>query len=481
MKVQKQMLINLTTKLFVMLFCASVTFVILAIVVFPRLEESLDLRVQAMAEILADEAGNPRLAGQDRELRMAAFELSTHSPDFRYLGVLDSAGRTIVQQGEGDLQIALDMIGPGARDTLLFDDGSNRIAVAPLWDGDQPLGHAVYVESAQSTKKAQSLFILVCVLSLLLAGAIAVFNVLRFNSRVTVPVAQLKEHAQAASHGQLLAAQLEGNPLDEIEETVKAFHDLVRKYQQLHTSLSENTSELASVAGQMFGTAREQEVMATEQASATEEIGRTMESLLSSSEKIAQSSQGVLASAQETQSTNEVISSHIQELVSLGHQIGDVLGTIKDIANRADLLALNAALEGTKAGEVGQGFSLVAGEMRRLAESTIGSVGDIKVLVENIGRASQSSVLAMEQGMKLSMDTTDAAQRITLITQQQRSGTEQVMRSIEEITTLLQHGLSGVKQLTSAAEQLSTLSHSMRDTVQHFTHVDDQEGGGVDG
>ena len=113
------------------------------------------------------------------------------------------------------------------------------------------------------TKKAQSLFILVCVLSLLLAGAIAVFNVLRFNSRVTVPVAQLKEHAQAASHGQLLAAQLEGNPLDEIEETVKAFHDLVRNYQQLHTSLSENTSELASVAGQMFGTAREQEVMAT--------------------------------------------------------------------------------------------------------------------------------------------------------------------------------------------------------------------------
>ncbi len=481
MRVEKQMLINLTTKLVVMLFGACLTFVILAMVVFPRLDESLDMRVRAMAEILAGEASTPRAASQDRELRMAAFELSTHSPDFRYLGVLDSAGRTVVQQGEGDLEIAIEMVGPGYRETVLLDNGDDRIAVAPLWDGEQPLGHAIYVETAKSTKATKRLFILVCILSLLIAAAIAVFNVMRFNSRVTLPVAQLKEHAQAASHGQLLATQLQGNPIEEIEETVKAFHELVRKYQQLHTSLSENTSELASVAGQMFGTAREQEVMATEQASATEEIGRTMESLLSSSEKIAQSSQGVLASAQETQSTNEVISAHIQELVSLGNQIGDVLGTIKDIANRADLLALNAALEGTKAGEVGQGFSLVAGEMRRLAESTIGSVGDIKVLVENIGRASQSSVLAMEQGMKLSMDTTDAAQRITLITQQQRSGTEQVMRSIEEITTLLQHGLSGVKQLTSAAEQLSTLSHSMRDTVQHFTRADEQESGGADG
>lgn len=284
-------------------------------------------------------------------------------------------------------------------------------------------------------------------------------------TRIAEPLQRLRSQTQRAAQIGPSAIADDPGAHPDIRESARSLRQTVSELHDVRQQLSATTGELASMATEMFGTAKEQEVMASEQASAVEEIGRTMESLLSSSEDISESSQGVLGSAQKSQSTNQTISAHIQELISLGNQIGDVLDIIKGIANRADLLALNAALEGTKAGEAGKGFSLVAAEMRRLAENTVGSVGDIKALVGDVGKASQSSIRAMADGARLSDDTTDAAQRITLITQQQRSSTEQVMRSIEEITNLLQHNLAGVRGLTATAEQLSKLSESLRSSV----------------
>ena len=79
-------------------------------------------------------------------------------------------------------------------------------------------------------------------------------------------------------------------------------------------------------------------------------------------------------------------------------QIGKVVEFINEIADKSDLLALNAELEGTKAGEVGRGFSLVAAEMRRLAENVITSTRAIEQLIEEIRDATNAAVMATEAG-----------------------------------------------------------------------------------
>ena len=70
-------------------------------------------------------------------------------------------------------------------------------------------------------------------------------------------------------------------------------------------------------------------------------------------------------------------------------QIGKIVEFINGVADKSDLLALNAELEGTKAGEVGRGFSLVAAEMRRLAENVLESTKEIEGLIEEIREATQ--------------------------------------------------------------------------------------------
>jgi methyl-accepting chemotaxis protein len=144
------------------------------------------------------------------------------------------------------------------------------------------------------------------------------------------------------------------------------------------------------------------------------------------------------------------------------------LSLIQDIADRSDLLALNAALEGTKAGEVGRGFSLVAAEMRRLSEHVVDSVRDIRKLVADMHQASHASVLATEEGIKLARDTAAAAVKISDAVLRQREGTAQVKTAVVDIVGAVNDSLVGSADNTRNAESLLQLSHDLKIAAKNF-------------
>jgi methyl-accepting chemotaxis protein len=170
-------------------------------------------------------------------------------------------------------------------------------------------------------------------------------------------------------------------------------------------------------------------------------------------------------------------------------RIGTVVEVIDEIADRSDLLALNAALEGAKAGEAGRGFSIVAQEMRRLAENVMESTREIKNLIgeireathaakeasdgnkrmaadgERLGGAAMSSVMGILAGAQ---GTSDAARVIHLATQQQRSATEQVVQSMGEIESVTREAQAGSRQATGAAAELARLAERLAAMVQRF-------------
>ncbi|MGE3854328.1 MAG: methyl-accepting chemotaxis protein, partial [Planctomycetota bacterium] len=220
-------------------------------------------------------------------------------------------------------------------------------------------------------------------------------------------------------------------------EMSRAINRLVATQAELVRQLTETSIQLNSGAAEIFATSRQSESNSTEQASSVEETKRTMKNLLESSSRIAESAHIVYQNAEQTMDNIRLIAERLSDLVAHNQKIGEILDFVKEIADRSDLLALNASLEGTRAGEAGRGFTLVAAEMRRLAENVMDSVKDIKQLVADVRGSSQASVLATEEDMKLGAETTESAKRITFITQQQQTGTEQVSRSMDEISELL--------------------------------------------
>ena len=125
------------------------------------------------------------------------------------------------------------------------------------------------------------------------------------------------------------------------------------------------SDRLTKVSQDLLSAARAREASAAEEAAAVEETRRTMDMLLSSAQKIADSASAVLGNAERTLDGNRDIADRIELLNRHAEKVAEILASIMQVADRTDLLALNAALEGTKAGEAGKGFTLVAKDAAR--------------------------------------------------------------------------------------------------------------------
>lgn len=263
---------------------------------------------------------------------------------------------------------------------------------------------------------------------------------------------------------------------DEIGELGVQLNAIAQYLDELVRNIGHTASQVNSAASEMASTASEHQRGASEQSSAVEETQRTMQSILASTEQVNAAIDTVLQNAEQTLAKNQVIAESISTLSAQTDGITEVLSTIKDIANKAELLALNAALEGTKAGEVGRGFSLVATQMQRLAENVQRAVGDIKSLTETIRRASAGSVLATEEGTKLATDTTRSAREIRLVTQQHQNGTRQVSMAMDDVAGVAQQSAASSRQIQASSEDLAALSLQLLDITSRFRISSEHDG-----
>jgi methyl-accepting chemotaxis protein len=295
-----------------------------------------------------------------------------------------------------------------------------------------------------------------------------------------------------------LAPLLEG--FGKVIETLRTF---VRE-------INEAALRLSSSANQVLAASTQHETSSTEQAAAIHETTATMEELKHASAQIAENAGAVARVAEETlgaaragrgaiaefiqamqqiRSDGIAVADSIAKLSKRVERIGTVVEVIDEIADRSDLLALNAALEGSRAGEAGKGFSIVAAEMRRLAENVLESTKEIKSLITEIreataaaGNAADASKVATESGEKLGsvaaqavegilagvQETSDAARVINLATQQQRTATEQVVASMAEIEDVTRQTTQASKQATGASAELTQLAGRLAELIKRF-------------
>jgi methyl-accepting chemotaxis protein len=251
-------------------------------------------------------------------------------------------------------------------------------------------------------------------------------------------------------------------------DVATAFRQMIDSLGQIVRQIHETSVLLAAAATEIYAASQEQEAAAASQSTAMVEIRQTMESLFEAAAHVSESVRGVLSNAERTLETTDRMVIRIGDLTTHAGRIGEILETIRDISDRSDLLALNGALEASRAGEAGRGFGLVAAEMRRLAERVMSSVHDVRSLVGDIRASGSSTMMATEDSKKLAASTTDAARQITLVTQQQRSGTEQVLQSVREIAETLTQSVAAMAQTRASAEQLKSQADKLSSLVLAF-------------
>jgi methyl-accepting chemotaxis protein len=366
------------------------------------------------------------------------------------------------------------------------------------------------VDSAQWNRLAIEKLGALC-LSLAPSGILTVVGAVRASwlagSLVAGPMRKLARQA-----GQFRdAGELSNEPIGakgEVRSVVTAFAHLVTNLLRTQKSMRETSARIEH-SGQNLSKISAQFAAGTkEQTQSLHETSSTTEELLRAAGHISENAAGVQGFALETErvaaegkssaeSFREAVErigreeasmlSALQRLESRVVQIGQVLETINGLARRSELLALSADLEGARAGETGRNFSRVATEMRRLAENIVDSTADVGGLVEEINKdirltgaeahkASNQMALSgtlsiqildsLEGSAKAARETADAARTISLSTQQQQTGTDQLAEAMAEVLGNTQQSHYSVEQLTSANERIEQIIRRLKSLTE---------------
>lgn len=276
---------------------------------------------------------------------------------------------------------------------------------------------------------------------------------------------QLEAHVMAVADGDL------SGRVDVAGDLAVALNTMTRVQRELTEQIADTSVKLSSVADELLQNARHQEMGATEQSSALDQTKKSMAALLASGRDIGDAASTVLESAERAQRNSRTVTERIGGLSGETRRIGEIVEIIKDIANKSELLALNAALEGAKAGEAGRGFMLVATQMQRLAENVKGAVTDIKNLTVAIGVSTQATVLAADESAKIASAHTDAARQIAAIIRGQQVATEQVSRATDSAAAVTAASVVGSREVVSSATELRAQADELRVRVGRFRQV----------
>jgi methyl-accepting chemotaxis protein len=193
--------------------------------------------------------------------------------------------------------------------------------------------------------------------------------------------------------------------------------------------------------------------------------------------------------AKRTRANMESIADSIVRLSEQGQNIAEIIATVRDLAEQSNLLAVNAAIEAAKAGEHGKGFSVVAQEVRSLAEQSKAATTQIRNILTDLQKATSAAAMVTEQGskaveagvkqsvqagesvQKLSASISVAAQAATQIaasSQQQIAGMDQVAVAMESIKLATAQNVAGTRQTEAAARNMQELGQKLSELVSQY-------------
>jgi methyl-accepting chemotaxis protein len=364
---------------------------------------------------------------------------------------------------------------------------------------------AAYANAVKVYERQRILISIAGALAFILGLAGAIFLINNFVTRLNRVAASMGRIADGD-----ISTQIKIFAKDEIGDLGHAINRMLNSLNGMVASIKSTAEQVASASSQLYATS-DQIATGTEEvaaqagtvATASEEMACTSSEIASnclmaveSSQRASNSASSGFAVVQETVDEMGRIAERVKEsaltvenLGARSDQIGEIVGTIEDIADQTNLLALNAAIEAARAGEQGRGFAVVADEVRALAERTTKATKEIGAMIKAIQMETKGAVSSMEEGVRaVEKGTADASRsghalqeileqansvtmqinQIATAAEQQTATTNEITNNIQQITDVVHETAKGSQESASAANQLSRLADELTHLVGNF-------------
>lgn len=345
-------------------------------------------------------------------------------------------------------------------DTLYYTHPIYFNTYASPWQLNVAIPQTIIMADANQLLQEQ---ILISSVILLIVVIIIVWMV----SRQLHPLKNLTETTKTIAEGKLTVA-VNAQRDDEIGQLAHSFGVMVQKIREVVTNIRNNSVNIATGSNQISSSAQSIALGANQQAASTEQVSASVEQMLATisqntenaieAQKIALKAEKGIVHGKETMHKNLEAMKEIAERIEI----------INDIAEKTDLLAINAAIEAVRAGEYGKGFSVVASEIRKLAESTQVAAIKIVELSEYGLQISEKSGKLLEEIVPAVQNTSQIVQEIAAASQEQESNVNQINSAIQQLNDVTQQNTSTAEELATSSEELASQSSVLNDLVSYF-------------
>jgi methyl-accepting chemotaxis protein len=326
---------------------------------------------------------------------------------------------------------------------------------------------------------------------------------------ITRPLATFMQFVARVGEGDLTQqTQLSSN--DELGELGQHLNQMVSGLKNVAGQTRMATENLNSAVAEILASTQQQASGTGEQAAAIQQTMATMEEVTQSGVQISERAKQVAASAEATSAASraglkavedtgrtmeaireqaEAVAENVVLLSERTQAVGEIISTVNDIAEQSHLLALNAAIEAAAAGEHGRSFSVIANEVKNLADQSRAATVQVRSILREIQRGINSSVMLTEEAVKRVQsgkeqsgvadrtirEMTDsiqqsvqAFQQIVAGANQQQIGFSQVTQAVRDIGQASQQTASSTRQLEKAAVNLTALAQQLQAAVEKY-------------
>jgi methyl-accepting chemotaxis protein len=278
---------------------------------------------------------------------------------------------------------------------------------------------------------------------------------------------------------------------------------LIGEIQRSSGNVASASNQILAAASQQASGVAEQSAAITQTSATVEEVRASADQALDMANTVNDNAQaasrvatiGVEAVEDATKGMNEIkdrvslIAENIVALSEQTQQIGEIITTVGDLADQSNLLALNAAIEAARAGEQGKGFAVVAQEIRLLAEQSKNATAQVRGILSDIQKATNTAVMTTEQGLKVAdagaqnivqlgqtiHELSEAIQQAAYSSQligtsvrQHSVGMEQIAAAMQNINRATFENLTTTNHTKLAAENLNKLSRRLNDLIAGY-------------
>jgi methyl-accepting chemotaxis protein len=297
---------------------------------------------------------------------------------------------------------------------------------------------------------------------------------------------------------------------DEVGVLAQSLAEMALRNGTMVGRLQAAAQDLARASSEILSSSTHQGESATRQAASVSETGATVAQLRETFKQAAERAQAVIDLAKRSEESTSTgkkavedsvkamesirdqvmdISKTMVGLVERTNHIGTIIDAVNDLAEQSTVLALNANIEAAKAGDHGRGFSVVAREVRNLADRSKDSTKEVRAILQDIEKASREALAVIEEGTRKTQigmelasragesiadldsaiaESSTAAKQIAASTRQQAVGVEQIWQAMRDIDRAVNEAATGIRQLEGESRKMRDLSDQLTQLVAYY-------------